>query len=125
MGIVALQIVMLLSMAQMLVLKFSNGKSAWEWPASIDSNVCLSLLNGLASLAQAFAVAQGIAIAWWMKAVQGSSIEKLHYSWNFSSSMMSILFKFKYFDVIALAVLMAKIAVVDSVLFQRATQTFE
>lgn len=49
----------------------------------------------------------------------GASIKELHYTWAFSASVSSILLKIKYFNVIALAALAAKVAIVDGVLYQR------
>lgn len=52
-----------------------------------------------------------------------TSIAKLQKSWAFSTSSLSILQGIGHFNVIALAALMAKVAVIDGVLFQRAIGT--
>jgi hypothetical protein len=65
----------------------------------------------------------GIAIAWWRQALKGASIQDLHTSWSFSSSLKSIATSLKYFNVIALASLTAKLTIVDNMLMQRATTT--
>lgn len=100
-----------------------NNKLASDWPSFLQPNVCLSIINGLSTLAIAYAVANGIAIAWWRRAMLGASIKELHYTWAFSASVSSILLKIKYFNVIALAALAAKIAIIDGVLYQRALST--
>lgn len=53
-----------------------------------------------------------------------TSIAKLQKSWAFSASSLSILQGISHFNVIALAALMAKVAVIDGVLFQRAIGTW-
>lgn len=123
-GLAALFVVVVASVGQLVVLLVANDKSATAWVDYITPNVFLSILNGIASLAITFAVMQGIAIAWWRRALMGASIKELHYTWNFSTSVMTILLKFKYFNAIALAALMTKLAIVDGVLFQRAINTY-
>ena len=70
------------------------------------------------------ATANGVAIAWWRKTLKGSSIADLHRSWAFSTSISDVLFSLKYFNIIALAALTAKLTLIDSSLMQRATGTY-
>lgn len=62
----------------------------------------------------------GIAIAWWRKTLKGSSIADLHRSWAFSTSVKEIIFSLKYFNIVALAALTAKLTLIDSTLMQKA-----
>lgn len=70
------------------------------------------------------AIANGVAIAWWRKTLKGSSISDLHRSWAFSTSITEVVFSLKYFNIIALAALTAKLTLIDSSLMQRATGTY-
>lgn len=65
----------------------------------------------------------GIAIAWWRQALKGATIEQLHKSWSFSTSLKDVAFAGKYFNIIALAALTTKLTIVDNMLMQRATST--
>lgn len=122
-GAAALFFVLCCSTTALLVLFIIHGRLASSWPRIFQPNVCLSVLNGLSTLSIAYAVANGIAIAWWRRAMLGASIKELHYTWSFSASFTSILLKIKYFNVIALAALAAKVAIIDGVLYQRALST--
>lgn len=113
----------MLAIGQLLILYFANNKTGEQWPSWDSPNVCLSTLNNVATLFLTYAIVNGIAIAWWRKAMNETSMAKLHKSWAFSASFTSILREISHFNAIALAALMAKVAVIDGVLFQRAIGT--
>ena len=84
----------------------------------------LSILNSAASICFALAVGQGIAIAWWRRALRGASIGDLHSTWSFGDSSLSLIKYIKNFNLAAVAAMAAKLAVVDGILFQRSTGTY-
>ncbi|EME77393.1 uncharacterized protein MYCFIDRAFT_209342, partial [Pseudocercospora fijiensis CIRAD86] len=102
---------------------YQHGVEKGRWPKQIRPSVILALLNNVANLAFGLAIANGVAIAWWRKALNGTTIEKLHNSWNFSSSIKAIALAGKSFNGIALAALMAKFTIIDGILMQSATVT--
>ena len=53
-----------------------------------------------------------------------ATIEDLHRSWSFSTSIKNIAFAGKYFNLIALAALTAKLTIIDSSLMQKAFWTY-
>lgn len=122
-GLGALFAILVLAIGQLLILYFANNKTNYQWPSWDSPNVCLSTLNNVATLFLTYAIVNGIAIAWWRKAMNETSMAKLHKSWAFSASIVSILREISHFNAIALAALMAKVAVIDGVLFQRAIGT--
>jgi hypothetical protein len=70
-------------------------------------------------------IGNGVAIAWWRKMLKGSAtIEDLHRSWSFSTSIKNIAFAGKYFNIIALAALTTKLTIIDSSLMQKAFSTY-
>lgn len=69
------------------------------------------------------AVSQGMAISWWRRALSGTSVEDLHYSWQFSASMFSLVKGWKFWNGMALTALCTKFAIIDSTLFQKALGT--
>jgi hypothetical protein len=53
-----------------------------------------------------------------------ATIEDLHRSWSFSTSIKNIAFAGKYFNIIALAALTTKLTIIDSSLMQKAFSTY-
>ncbi|KAJ9627625.1 hypothetical protein H2203_002837 [Taxawa tesnikishii (nom. ined.)] len=92
-----------------------------QWPTALAPNVILSGLNSAANIAFSIAIGNGIAIAWWRKTLKGATVEELHRSWSFSTSLKEVVMSLKYFNFIALAALTTKLTIIDSMLLQRAT----
>ncbi|KXS95253.1 hypothetical protein AC578_9458 [Pseudocercospora eumusae] len=124
MGIGALLFVLILSGCSLFVLGLANGKTQDIWPNHFKPNSVLTLLNNGANICFSIAIANGVAIAWWRRAVKGGTIEDLHKSWTFSTSLKEALFAGKGFNVIALAALTAKSALIDGYLMQSALSTY-
>ncbi|THY96242.1 hypothetical protein D6C92_04001 [Aureobasidium pullulans] len=122
-GFIALSTVVLCAVSSVVVLLVSDGKSQIHWSKKIAPNVLLSGFNGIANICFGVAIANGVAITWWRKALKGATIQDLHRSWAFSSSIKDIVFYGKYFNFIALAALAAKLTIIDGILLQRATST--
>lgn len=121
-----------------LILVTSKGKIAEQWPsyqkwnwidndwkskAQLKPSTALAIVNTITNLALAVAIGNGVAIAWWRKALQGATVTDLHKSWAVSTSAFELLTAGKYFNVIALCALTAKLALVDNVLLQQSTGT--
>ncbi|USW58217.1 hypothetical protein Slin15195_G115360 [Septoria linicola] len=100
-----------------------NGLTADRWPKQIRPSVILSILNNVSNLAFSLAIANGVAIAWWRKAMKGATIKQLHKSWEFSHSIKDVALAGNAFNVISLAALAAKSTIIDGVLMQSATTT--
>jgi hypothetical protein len=108
------------------ILGSSNHKRVSEWPFKkfpIQPNVLLNIANQVQNLGLITLIAQGLAVAWWRKALLGSSLSTLHRNHAYSYSFFSIITSGRHFNIIALAALMTKFAVIDSTLFQKATKT--
>jgi hypothetical protein len=119
-GFTALVVVVLCAISSVVVLRLSNGKSTRDWPDKIAPSIILSGFNGVANICFGIAIANGVAITWWRKALNGATIQDLHRSWTFSASVKDIVLGGKYFNFIALAALAAKLTIIDSMLLQRA-----
>jgi hypothetical protein len=107
-----------------LVLYFSNNRSCARWPSMVAPNVAVSVLNAIGNICLLTAMSRGIPVAWWIKAMEGATVSQLHNSWSYSVTTLPIFRNLFRLDVIGLAVLVAKISVVDSILYQRATSTY-
>ncbi|KAF3000674.1 hypothetical protein E8E13_001157 [Curvularia kusanoi] len=120
-------IVMLIATsAAVAVLGTSNKERVKDWPFTrfpIQPNVLINIANQFQNLGLITFISQGLAIAWWRKAMQGSSLSTLHRNHAYSYSFYSIITSGKHFNIVALAALMTKFAVIDSTLFQKATKT--
>lgn len=97
---------------------FANDK--WAKRAQITPSVTLAIVNTISNVCLAVAIGQGVAIAWWRKALKGSTVEDLHRTWGFSASVLELLTAGRSFNLVALAALTAKLALIDNLLLQRA-----
>lgn len=108
------------------ILGLSNKKRVKDWPFErfpTQPNVLLNIANQVQNLGLITLIAQGLAIAWWRQALKGSNLGTLHRNHAYSYSFYAIVTSGKHFNLIALAALMTKFAVIDSTLFQKATRT--
>ena len=90
MGLGALFTVLVCTASAVVVLLVSDGKSQDRWDAQIAPNVIISGLNNLSNICFSVAIGNGVAIAWWRKTLKGATIEDLHRSWKFSSSIKQV-----------------------------------
>lgn len=116
--------VLICAAVTIIVLICSNNVSSSRWNQHIAPHVIVQGLNSTSNLCLALAIAEGVAIAWWRKALKGATVAELHQSWAYSMSFSNILRHFWALDAIALAALATKLAIVDGVLFQDATSTY-
>lgn len=123
-GVCCLLGVLLAAGAAAAALVLSNNRSSTRWIKQLPPNVILAGVNSVANICLAIAVGQGVAIAWWRKAARGATIRELHRSYGFSSSIKEIVLGARHLNVIAVAALSLKLAIVDSILLQRATSTY-
>lgn len=79
-GFGSLMIIVVCMVGSIVVLVTSDDVSQNSWPKKIAPNVILSGLNNVANIFFTVAIANGIAIAWWRRALKGSTIEQLHKS---------------------------------------------
>ncbi len=106
------------------VLVASDNASASKWSQQIGPSIIINGFTSIGGLCLALAVAEGVAIAWWRKALHGATVAELHQSWKFSMSISQVAARFWALDRIALASLAIKLAILDGFLFQRATTTY-
>lgn len=122
-GFIALFTIILCANSSLIVLLISDGKRQRHWAEKVGPSVLLSAFNGIANICFGVAIANGVAITWWRKALKGATIKELHRSWQFSSSIKDVVLYGKYFNFIALAALAAKLTIIDGILLQKAAGT--
>jgi hypothetical protein len=92
------------------ILGLSNNELTSEWPLKsfpVQPNVLLNIANQVQNLGLLTLIGQGLAIAWWRKALRGTSLRTLHRNHAYSYSVYAILTSGKHFNIIALAALMS------------------
>ncbi|CAO2649267.1 Nn.00g066520.m01.CDS01 [Neocucurbitaria sp. VM-36] len=125
-GFAGLMTVIIATALAVAILSQSHKKRVKDWPIErfpTQPNVLLNIANQIQNLGLITLIGQGLAIAWWRKALRGSSLKTLHKNHAYSYSFYAIITSGKHFNIIALAALMTKFAVIDSTLFQKATKT--
>ena len=85
-GIVAILLAIATLVASFAILAGSNGAAVADWaaPPSTYLAICIALTN----MSVRYAAMQGIMIAWWHRALRGSSLAKLHYDWRSGTSLL-------------------------------------
>lgn len=66
-------------------------------------------------------MAQGAAITWWIKAIDGCTVKDLHRHWSFANSVYDSVTGIKFFNALTLASLASVIVSVNNPIFQRAS----
>jgi hypothetical protein len=122
-GFTALFTILLCANSSVVILLVTDGRKQEPWAQKIGPSVWLSAFNGIANICFGIAIANGVAITWWRKALRGATIKDLHRSWQFSSSIKDVVLYGKYFNFIALAALAAKLTIIDGILLQKAAST--
>ncbi|KAJ4309962.1 hypothetical protein N0V94_008671, partial [Neodidymelliopsis sp. IMI 364377] len=125
-GMSGLFIMLLATSMGITILCTSHQKRVKDWPFTrfpIQPNVLINIANQFQNLGLITFISQGLAIAWWRKAMRGSKLRTLHRNHAYSYSFYSIVTSGRHFNIVALAALMTKFAVIDSTLFQKATKT--
>ncbi|KAI5379410.1 hypothetical protein J4E82_001925 [Alternaria postmessia] len=125
-GFAGLMVILVATAGAVIILTTSNEKRVNDWPFTkftAQPNVLLNIANQVQNLGLVTLIGQGLAIAWWRTALRGSSLRKLHQNHAYSYSFYAIITSGRHFNIIALAALMTKFAVIDSTLFQKATKT--
>lgn len=79
---------MLLAFASIIaclgILVGSDNQDIESWTAS--PSTYLALFTAIANGSMRYAAVQGLVVAWWMRAVKGSELSKLHCDWRSGSS---------------------------------------
>ena len=102
------------------VLAGSNGAAVSKW--TVQPSEYLAILTAVANLAMRYACVQGIVIAWWTRALRGSTLSRLHWDWRSGSTLIGALTSGRRMGWFGLACIFSILVTVDGPLLQRATQ---
>lgn len=138
-GLCALVVSISCMAVSIAVLVMSNGRLVTSW--WIQPTVFLAAASATANIALQFALAEGVTVSWWYRALRGGTLGDLHRSWSFGTydqrvlysvplanprffagkSVWAVLTAGRYFNKVALASIVVSVAVVDGPLLQRAS----
>lgn len=79
-GVVAMAIAIASLFARLGILAGSDGKPVTNW--TVTPSTYLAVFTAIANLSVRYAAIQGVVIAWWNRALKGSTLAKLHWDWR-------------------------------------------
>ena len=82
----------------------------------------LAVVTAIANQAVRYAAIQGAVIAWWLRAIKGSTLAKLHYDWSMSDTPWRSLVSRKTCNWLVLPFFASILVAVDGPLLQRASK---
>jgi hypothetical protein len=118
-GIAAMLLALASIVAALGILVSSDGAAVTSWRGA-EPSFFLAIITAIANLAIRYACIQGIVIAWWSRALGGSTLHKLHHDWR-ASTLVGALTAGKNIGLLGIATLFSTIVVVDGPLLQHST----
>ena len=82
-GLISLVIPVICMAVSIGVLTKSNGQLVTTW--RVQPTVILAIASAAANIALSLALAQGVTVSWWYKALRGGTVADLHRYWNFGT----------------------------------------
>lgn len=83
-GNCAMMLALACLLASLGILAGSNHQAVSTWHAPPATYLAIS--TAIANLAMRYAALQGVVIAWWLRAIRGSTLAQLHSDWRSGSS---------------------------------------
>ncbi|KAK5172795.1 uncharacterized protein LTR77_002915 [Saxophila tyrrhenica] len=105
--------------AALAILLGSRGQAVADWktPPSTYLAVCTALAN----LAMRYACINGVVIAWYRRALRGSTIKRLHYDWHAGTTLRGAIMSGRHMGLLGIACIASTLVVIDGPLLQRAS----
>ena len=105
--------------ASLGVLIGSNHAPVRNWSA--PPSTYIAIYTAFANLAMRYACIQGVIIAWWYRAISGSTLAKLHWDWRAGTTLVGALTSGRHIGLLGLACIASTFVVIDGPLLQRAS----
>lgn len=118
-GILSMFIAIACIFACLGVLASSNQAAVTSW--LVQPSEYLAILTAIANLAMRYACVQGVVIAWWTRALRGSTLSQLHWDWRSGHTLIGALTSGRQMGLIGLACILSTLVAIDGPLLQRAT----
>ncbi|RAH84574.1 hypothetical protein BO86DRAFT_441396 [Aspergillus japonicus CBS 114.51] len=117
-GLLSLLGVLLCIGFNIAILLTCNGQSVSKW--SVQPSVLLAISAALSNGLLKFAMAEGAAISWWLRAIDGCTVDDLHCYWSFPNSLYDAARNIRVANLLTFASVASVLVAVDSPLYQRA-----
>lgn len=91
--------------------------SSWSIPPSTYLAICTAIANQ----ALRFAAFQGLAVAWWVRAMRGGTLAQLHRNWRAGITVGGAIISGRNMGLIGVACLASTLVAIDGPLLQKAT----
>ena len=118
-GILSLCIAILGIFASLGILAASNATPVTSWSA--PPSTYLAIFTAIANLSMRYACIQGVVIAWWHRALRGTTLAQLHYDWRAGTTFPGALSSGRKIGLLGLACLASNFVVIDGPLLQRSS----
>ena len=109
-GLLSMMIALLSILAAFGILAGSRGDAVDSWITAPPTY--LAICTAVANLAMRYACIQGVIITWWMRALRGSTVKRLHEDWRAGTSIRGVITS-SSFGLLSLACLVSTIVVID------------
>lgn len=87
--------------ASLGILTGSNKQSTASW--TTPPSTYLAIFTAIANLSIRYAAIQGVAIAWWYRAILGSTLDKLHWDWRAGTTLRGAITSGRHMGLLGLA----------------------
>ena len=119
-GVLSLLGVLMCLGFNVIILVLSDGMPTTKW--DVQPSVLLAISAVISNGLLRFALTEGAAISWWVKATQGCTVNDLHRYWTFANNVFDCIKRIKYFNLLLLASIASVVISIDNPLFQRASR---
>ncbi|KAK5163275.1 uncharacterized protein LTR77_010861 [Saxophila tyrrhenica] len=106
-------------LASLAILLGSNHAAVTSWKA--PPSTYLAICTAVANLEIRYACVQGVAIAWWSRALRGTTLARLHYDWRAGTTVVGAMASGRRMGLLGLACICSVLVVANAPLLQRAT----
>lgn len=97
--------------ASLGILIGSNGASDGGWIT--PPSTYLAIFTAIANLAMRYACIQGVVIAWWSKALRGSTFKQLHYDYRAGTTISGALTSGRSIGLMGIACIASNLVVIN------------
>lgn len=77
------------TVASLGILAGSDGQSVASW--AVTPSTYIAIFTAISNLSMRYAAIQGVVIAWWYKALKGSTLASLHWDWRSGTTLRGAL----------------------------------
>ena len=80
---------------------------------TLEPSAYLAICTAIANQAMRYAAFQGVMIAWWSKALRGSTLKRLHTDWRAGTTILGAITAGRHMGLLGLACIMSTLVAID------------